>query len=245
MGAQRQRQLLRDNAGAVIGNGYAALPAALDFYAYAPGAGIKAVFDKLLDNGCRPLNDLAGGDLVDQVDGQLTDGHGCSLTKPPARRAPAGQSGRKEKQPRGSGAGRNDQHRAGMDNIAFDVVGLADAGNAGAVAMGNDAQRVATLDHMPAAVAVGGNPGALRRGFEKVLADALHEGLGQPPLIGLAAQIGLVGWIADKTRFNKNAGDIGRPEHHKVGAFDVVAVNLAHLPQPAQNGPGGTAAVFQ
>src|SRR5690625_3210044 len=86
MGAQRQRQLLRDNAGAVIGNGYAALSAALDLDTYAPGAGIKAVFDKLLDNGCRPLNDLAGGDLVDKVDGQLTDGHGCSLTKRPARR---------------------------------------------------------------------------------------------------------------------------------------------------------------
>ena len=33
------------------------------------GAGVEAVLDQFLDDGCGALDDLAGGDLVDQVIG--------------------------------------------------------------------------------------------------------------------------------------------------------------------------------
>ena len=42
----------------------------------AGGAGVERVLDQFLDHARRPLDDLAGGDLVDHRFGKLADGHG-------------------------------------------------------------------------------------------------------------------------------------------------------------------------
>ena len=49
-------------------------PPCCDGHVDARGAGIDGVFHQLLDHAGRPLDDLAGGDLVDQGLGELTDG---------------------------------------------------------------------------------------------------------------------------------------------------------------------------
>jgi hypothetical protein len=39
------------------------------------GTGVETVLDQFLHHGRRPLDDLAGSDLVNQVTWQLLDGH--------------------------------------------------------------------------------------------------------------------------------------------------------------------------
>ena len=43
------------------------------------GAGVEGVLDQFLDDARRPLDDLAGGDLVDHGFGKLADGHGATI----------------------------------------------------------------------------------------------------------------------------------------------------------------------
>ena len=52
----------------------------------AAGAGVDRVLDQLLDDRGRPLDDLAGGDLVGEVRGQPVDADGecrADLSLPP------------------------------------------------------------------------------------------------------------------------------------------------------------------
>ncbi|MNE52394.1 hypothetical protein D3C80_1470640 [compost metagenome] len=66
MTRQGQRQIVSRNTTAVVPH-FQQLDAALfHFHVNAPGTGVQAVFQQLLGHGGRPLDDLAGGDLVSQ-----------------------------------------------------------------------------------------------------------------------------------------------------------------------------------
>ncbi len=65
--ADRERQLLGGDAAAVVAHAHEADAAALDVDLDAVRAGIEAVLDQLLDDGGRPLDHFAGGDLVDEL----------------------------------------------------------------------------------------------------------------------------------------------------------------------------------
>jgi hypothetical protein len=64
---QCERQLLRWNADAVVRNADQARAAALDSDCDRARPGIERVLDELFDDGRRPLDDLAGRDLVDEL----------------------------------------------------------------------------------------------------------------------------------------------------------------------------------
>ena len=66
MALERQPGVLGAHAAAVVGDGDPVAPAGADLDAHAPGAGVEGVLDQLLHHGGRPLDDLAGRDLVDQ-----------------------------------------------------------------------------------------------------------------------------------------------------------------------------------
>jgi hypothetical protein len=73
MALERQRQLLRRHADAVVGDADQRAPAVAQVDGDSGGAGVERVFDQLLDGRGRALDDLAGGDLVDQVVRQPSD----------------------------------------------------------------------------------------------------------------------------------------------------------------------------
>ena len=64
----------------------------------AARAGVEAVLDQFLDHGRRALDDLAGGDLVDQLLGEHPDGHGRPASRAGcariAKRRPSTRSAR-------------------------------------------------------------------------------------------------------------------------------------------------------
>jgi hypothetical protein len=58
-----------------------------------PGPGVQAVLDQFLDDRRRPLDDLAGCDLADELGWQVADGHGRIV--PPAAAMRNGESNNK------------------------------------------------------------------------------------------------------------------------------------------------------
>ena len=79
MPANRHREIFRRHACPVVDHPDQRLAAAGGCDLDPPRAGIEGVFDKLLDDACRSLDDLAGGDLVDQGIWKLLNGHApCS-----------------------------------------------------------------------------------------------------------------------------------------------------------------------
>src|SRR5437762_11552099 len=66
MSLDGEPQLLRRHAAAVIDDRDEAAPAFLEGHRDALGGGIDGVLDQLLHRAGRPLDHLAGGDLVDQ-----------------------------------------------------------------------------------------------------------------------------------------------------------------------------------
>jgi hypothetical protein len=72
----RQRQVGSVDAVAVVADPDQAHAAFLEVDVDAARAGIERVLDQLLDHGRRPLDDIAGRDLVDEGVGKLADGHG-------------------------------------------------------------------------------------------------------------------------------------------------------------------------
>jgi hypothetical protein len=72
---QRKFELIVHDTIAVIANAHELLAARDNVDLHGLGAGVKAVFDQLLHDRGRALDDLAGRDLVDQVIGELLDGH--------------------------------------------------------------------------------------------------------------------------------------------------------------------------
>ena len=73
MTLHRQRQLVRRHADAVVGDLDPVDPAAGQRHRDPRGAGIQRVFHQLLYRRRRPLDDLAGGDAVDDGGGQDAD----------------------------------------------------------------------------------------------------------------------------------------------------------------------------
>ena len=73
---ERQRQLLRRHAAAVVGDLDQRLAAGLQRHLDPAGAGVDRVLDQLLDHRGRSLDHLAGGDAVGHGLGQAADrGH--------------------------------------------------------------------------------------------------------------------------------------------------------------------------
>jgi hypothetical protein len=69
MTCQSDSDLLRPNADAVVAHAYQTAAAALQFDVDAPCGGVQGILDQLLDHGRRPLDYLAGSDLVDEFVG--------------------------------------------------------------------------------------------------------------------------------------------------------------------------------
>src|SRR6056297_3116225 len=108
----------------------------------------------------------------------------------------------------GSAAGRNHQDGARMNHIAVDIVGLAQTIDTDAIALGNHTQGVAALDHVAAARAIIGKPGALRSGPAKMPIDSIGDGRGHfTPVLGIA-QVAFILWIADETDLDQKTGYI-------------------------------------
>ena len=86
---QRERELVARECRAPSSvTRISARPAAFDLDLDRARAGVERVLDELLDDGRRPLDDLARGDLVDELRRQNSDGH----AKPFARDARAERS---------------------------------------------------------------------------------------------------------------------------------------------------------
>jgi hypothetical protein len=64
---RRQRQLVRRDAAAVVGDRDQGAPAAAQLYRDPRRAGIDRVLDQLLHRGRGPLDHLTGGDPVDHA----------------------------------------------------------------------------------------------------------------------------------------------------------------------------------
>jgi hypothetical protein len=62
------------NANAVVTDTDQLRPAPLHIDVDAPGAGIETVLDQFLNHGRRSFDDLAGGDLIDELGRQCADG---------------------------------------------------------------------------------------------------------------------------------------------------------------------------
>ena len=71
-----ERQIGMRHAAAVVGDADAATAAAIGENIDPAGAGVDGVFDQFLDHARRPFHHLAGGDAVDELFGELADGHG-------------------------------------------------------------------------------------------------------------------------------------------------------------------------
>ena len=72
---QRNPDLVRLDADAVIAHPDQTASAAFEFHLDAARSGIQRVLDQLLDHRCRALDHLAGGDLTDECVGQDLNGH--------------------------------------------------------------------------------------------------------------------------------------------------------------------------
>ncbi len=75
---ERQPHLLRRDTGAVVAHPDQSAAAALQFHLDAQRARVERILHQLLDHGGRPLDDLAGRDLIDELLGKNLDGQGIS-----------------------------------------------------------------------------------------------------------------------------------------------------------------------
>ena len=79
MALDRQDQLFRGHAAAIVGDRDQPLAAVPQGDVDARGAGVNRVLDQFLDRRRRPLDDFAGGNAVDEDRRQKTDRHCPSL----------------------------------------------------------------------------------------------------------------------------------------------------------------------
>ncbi len=84
--AKREHQLVAVDAAAVVAHAAQAHAAFFDFDLDATRTGIDAVLDQLLQHGCGSLDDLARGDLMDELFGQDADRHRRGAEAKAARR---------------------------------------------------------------------------------------------------------------------------------------------------------------
>ena len=71
-----ERKVAKGHAAAVVGDADPPPAAAVGEDVDAAGAGIDGVFDQFLDHARGTFDHLAGGDAVDDLFGELADGHG-------------------------------------------------------------------------------------------------------------------------------------------------------------------------
>ncbi len=76
MAIHRQRQIGSGHAAAIVGNADPPPAAAIGENIDPAGAGVDGVFDQFLDHARGALDHFAGGDAVDDLFGELADGHG-------------------------------------------------------------------------------------------------------------------------------------------------------------------------
>ena len=106
-----------------------------------------------------------------------------------------------------------------MNHVAVDIVGLAQTIDADPIALGNYTERVAALDHVAAARAIVGKPGALRCGPAKMPIDSVGDGRGHfTPMLGIA-EVAFVLGIADETDLDQKTRYIRRAEDDEIGAL--------------------------
>ncbi len=77
----RQREIRAGHAATIVGDGDFSPAAAVGEDLDPARTGVDGVFDQLLDDARRTLHHLARGDAVDDLFGQLSDGHSGSLAK--------------------------------------------------------------------------------------------------------------------------------------------------------------------
>ena len=77
----RERQIAIGHAAAVVGDADPPPAAAIGENVDPAGAGVDGVFHQFLDHAGRPLDHFAGGDAVDELFGELADGHGRRLVE--------------------------------------------------------------------------------------------------------------------------------------------------------------------
>ena len=75
MARQRERQFVALDAAAIVADTAQLRAAILDLDLDALGAGVEAVLDQLLEHRGGPFDDLAGGDLVNELLGKNADRH--------------------------------------------------------------------------------------------------------------------------------------------------------------------------
>src|SRR5690606_14558356 len=84
MARQRERELLPFDPRPVIANAAQTHAAIFDLHLDALRTGIDAVLHELLDYGCRSFDDLARRDLMNELLGKNSDGHGAAHVEPRA-----------------------------------------------------------------------------------------------------------------------------------------------------------------
>ena len=73
MALEGQQSVVAIHAVAVVGDADQLSPAAFDLDANAHGAGVERVLKEFLDDRCRPIDHLAGGDLIGNLIGKDAD----------------------------------------------------------------------------------------------------------------------------------------------------------------------------
>ncbi len=81
MTLHRQRQFLGIHAVAVVDDLDESAAAILERHVDARRTGIDGVFHQFLDRRCRALDDLAGGDAIDDVGREKANRHGRNATR--------------------------------------------------------------------------------------------------------------------------------------------------------------------
>ena len=79
MPGERERELVACDPDAVVHDADQPRAAALDLDADRARTRVERVLDELLDDGGRPLDDLAGGDLIDELGRKDLDGQRRAL----------------------------------------------------------------------------------------------------------------------------------------------------------------------
>ena len=70
---ESQQGVVAHHAAAVVGDAYKLAPSALDCEDDTGGPGVESILQQLFDYRSRPVDDLAGGDLVGHLVGQYVD----------------------------------------------------------------------------------------------------------------------------------------------------------------------------
>src|SRR5690606_15929174 len=127
---------------------------------------------------------------------------------------------------------RDGQALAGLDHVALEAVGGADAGHGHAVPGSDLAEGLAAGDDVLAAAAelalAGRVPGARRRLHREVVAHAVDDRRRQALAVLGIGQLALFVRVGDEAGFHQHRRHVRRAQHHEVGALDLRLVRLAH-----------------